>query len=358
MAIADAFGSGAKAIGDLYNTQILRARSAYANPMLAAELQKNNLENQFYAPHMESEIDYRNAAKKSLDINNQYDPEKLGLANRYQGLVNEWYPEKARAEIEAQKAMANYRNMGGLAGGVGGKMQITLENQIARQNPNFTPEQRFDAANAYLEGRDTLSDGTPLPPAGGLVRSTLDQIVKQGTTAGALNQQRYAATLEGIFNQADTVAPNAFKFAGAAGKFKGGIDALRAQRGENDPEYRDYLVFTRQVIPSMASEILRTGGANGTDTQKLLAIQSANPIEIDNNPELAMEQYKFLKELYKGIGKTVAQGTSETRAQLRSGLSNKHSSNINPDFTDENIKFTAKELGISEAEVRKKIGIG
>lgn len=256
--------------------------------------------------------------------NPQQHPGQLnqGLQNTMMGNQNDplsLLMQNINADINNKQAMAEYRRSGGFGGGAGVKELNAISRQLQAEYPYFTPEQIIDARNAVLEGRDTLSDGNTLKPISGTLRSLLDQNYKRGTDVAQRNQERFANTLETTFKEGDKVAPGAFKFAGAAGKIKGGIDALKVQKGVNDPDYKDYLTFTRQVLPAMASEILRTGGANSTDSQKAMAIQQANPINWDTNPELAMQQYEFLKSLYRKIGKTVASGPAATHQALSGG---------------------------------------
>ena len=182
-------------------------------------LQKQMLENQYYAPNIQSEINQRNALTQGQNITNQYLPDKLRLANALAGLQNQyyapniqseinqrnaltskyntmtpleaeelrlknqWYPQTTQAQIESQKAMANMRNMGGGRAGVGLQEFNAFKNQLANDNPNFTPEQLNQAASAYLEGSTELPNGEKLPPLSGYGQQIMAQILKRGTTS-------------------------------------------------------------------------------------------------------------------------------------------------------------------------------
>lgn len=176
---------------------------------------------------------------------------------------------------------------------------------------------KAQAANeAYMAGRNTLDDGTKLPAPPVAFKNSLDRQTKYGSDESQRAQWRYANTLQTTFDQLEPLEKDAFEYAGIVGKLKGGSDAFKAQFGENDPRYQHFLQFTRQGIPALATEILRTGGASSTDAQKAWAIMQTNPITWDSNPDLAMNQYKFLKQLYKSIGKTISKGTSELRSDI------------------------------------------
>ncbi len=73
------------------------------------ELTKQNLENKYYAPNIESEIANRNALTKGYNINNQYAPDRLRLANEHAGLENKYYGRNIESEMGlrgAQKSEA------------------------------------------------------------------------------------------------------------------------------------------------------------------------------------------------------------------------------------------------------------
>jgi hypothetical protein len=182
-------------------------------------LQGDMLKNKYYAPNIQSEIDQRNSLTQGQNISNQYLPDKLRLANtlaqlhnQYYGpnieseisnrnaltdkyntmtpleaeqlkLKNAYYPDVTKSNIASQKAIANYRNMGGTGMGVGQKELMGLQNQLSLEHPDWTPIQANQAASAYINGDEVLADGTPLPPISGLGRTFLNNIAKRGTTS-------------------------------------------------------------------------------------------------------------------------------------------------------------------------------
>lgn len=182
-------------------------------------LAHNMLKTKYYAPDIQSQINNRNALTEGQKIQNQYMPDKLRLANalaelhnQYYGpnieseinnrnsltnknntltpleatqleLKNKYYPQVTESNIASQKALNDYRKSGGAGMGVGQKELRGFENQLSIDHPEWSPEEINEAANAYLTGDNTLSDGSPLPPIGGKAESFLNQIAKRGTTA-------------------------------------------------------------------------------------------------------------------------------------------------------------------------------
>ncbi len=134
------------------------------------------LQNQYYAPNMESAINNRNAMTNRNTIMTPLEAERLKMQNQY-------YPQVTEANIAGQRALSNLRNAGGSGMGVGQKELKGFENQLSQDHPEWTPEEINQAANAYISGENTLEDGTQLPPIGGKASSFLNQIAKRGTTA-------------------------------------------------------------------------------------------------------------------------------------------------------------------------------
>lgn len=305
-------------------------KSKYLEPALQNELSLNSeklgqekIRNKYAEQNALQDLSKGQTAINQIQQQMQYYPQIMQgdiqnklLMNKKAELENQFYPQKAQSEINSQNALSSWRNMGGAPKGVDSERERILSSNIKMEHPDWDPMKVYQAKSAYMAGQSTFPNGEPLPVPSGAISASLDYIERGRQTTAALNQQRFASTLDSIFQNADKVVPGALRFTGAAGKIKGGVAALHAQRGDNDPDYADYLKFTREIIPSMASEILRTGGANSTDSQKASAIASANPIALDNNPKLAMEQYEFLKKIYRDIGKRISKGPSEIKASL------------------------------------------
>jgi hypothetical protein len=73
-------------------------------------------------------------------------------------------------------------------GGAGMKEQNYLQSIVQKDYPDFTPEQAYEATNVYMNGGDTLSDGTKLNPPSPTFTASLDRLTKYGTTSPIITQ--------------------------------------------------------------------------------------------------------------------------------------------------------------------------
>lgn len=322
----------------------------------ALDKRKRELENQYYGPEKESEIGQRQAVTEGQNILNQYAPNKYRLANEaaeQQNIFNkkmnpyklqkeqillENLPASEKARIESQKAMANWRNMGGSGMGVGQKDILSLQNQLLNENPNWTPQQANQAASAYISGENSFPDGTQLPPMSGIVESQVDQIIKRGTTTQALNQQKFAATTDAILEHGKKLVPVVSKYSGILGKGKGNLDAVKSGFGDNSTDYNDYVYFTRTFVPYAAGEMMRALGVNASDTQKELYQRVINPIAWDTNPKQAQENYNKMVKLFK---ETVSKTIAKSSAKIRSGLRGDNKTKNVREMSDEELRSIA-----------------
>lgn len=185
-------------------------------------LAQHMLQRKYYAPDIESQINNRNALTAGQNIQNQYAPDKLRLANtlaalhnQYYGanaqseidnrnaltnkyntltpleakeleLKNQYYPQITESNINAKKARSDFLNSGGSGGSVGLKDLRGLANQLSKDHPDWDQEKINQAANAYLTGDSNLGDGSVLPPLGGQAQSLINGIAKRKTTAALI----------------------------------------------------------------------------------------------------------------------------------------------------------------------------
>ena len=315
----------------MQQSQVNKARMPYVGAQAAANLQRTQLQNQWYAPEKQARIAQTNANTSMRNILNQYLPQQQQLSLLAQSLASKlaqanlpYAQQLDQARINLMGAQANRLNnpmLGGGRSGAGVNMQILngLKGQLSFENPDWDSAKIDQYASAYLNGSSALPDGTPLPAPSGSVKYILDSAEMKRQPAAATNQQRYASTLEQAFDNANKIAPSAFKFSGAAGQAKLKLAEAQAATGGYDPDYQNYLMFTHQTVPLLASEIMKTGGVNQSDMQKLTAMKQVNPISGVSNPDVAMQQFKYLQSLYSDIDKTISQTPSEIKASLNSG---------------------------------------
>lgn len=317
------------------------------------EAQKQSLENKYYSPNIKSEIGYRNALTQGKNIENQYEPEKLKLANIFQSLQNQYYAPNIQSEISNRNSLTNknnimtpleaeelkiknkllpqtlqsdinYKNMGGVRGGGVDQQQLNaLKNQISLENPNWDPIKVNQAASAYLSANDTLPDGTKLPSASGIVDTILSSIVKHTNTAQGENQQRFALTTDNLLKEGEKYIPSISKYSGLLGKSIGGLDSVQNSLGYNTPDYENYIFFTRHFVPAAAGEMMRAFGVNASDTQKKLYQSVINPLSWDQNPKGAMENYKRMQQMFNTVSKTIGKSPNKIRSELNKGSNGK-----------------------------------
>lgn len=83
--------------------------NALRDQMLKAKM--HQLENQYYGPNIESQINNRNALTQGQNITNQYLPDKLRLANELSNLKNQYYEPLTQSEINNTNSLIEARNI-------------------------------------------------------------------------------------------------------------------------------------------------------------------------------------------------------------------------------------------------------
>lgn len=288
-----------------------RARLPYIGPEEEEKLKQAQLGNQKSQIDLQYEQPTMEALLQSKRLGNDMQTESI-LRQR---ILNKFLPQLQQSIIDRNGRFGT--GFGGRLGGVRGQMQDKLLQNIQAEHPDWDEKKVREAANSYIDGAPALPSGEVLPKPAGLIKTTLDQLVLSSNTAGGVNQQRFAKSLDTAIQNVKPLANRAFKYAGIVGQ--AGLQAAKAaaQNGKVDPDYAAYKEFTEQALPALASELLRTGGANSTDQQKLMAITQADPITWSGNPELARQQFEYLINLYQDISKTLAESPSEIRTALK-----------------------------------------
>lgn len=320
------------------NPTIYGIRDAIAqhlqNIQTKSQIQGMNLQNQLAQKLMPTQVSQAQQSLQSSILNNQRaqallpyavpdaqaDLQGKQLGNTSQSLQNNLAKALIPSQIQGagidndlKAAQAQYYQNGGAQGGAGvdANRLNAFRSQLKTDNPSWTPDQVNDAANQYLKGKNTFSDGSSLPEMGGQASTLADVATKSTNTAQGNNQIGYASLLDTEFKKADPLMSLASKYSGASGQASLAADiASVTAGGQATPEYAAYRQLNDQVIPAIGADIIRTEGANSTDGQKAIAILQANPIGVKSNPQVTMQQWNELKDLYAAIGKSV--GTSLT----------------------------------------------
>jgi hypothetical protein len=150
-------------------------QAKYAEPMASQDLQKAKLYNQYYGPNIQSEMGFRNAQTSKLNMMTPLEAQELKLKNQF-------YPDLTKAQM-------NMYNMGGRGGiGTGGREELMFQSFVSKDNPQLgnDPAKIYEASNVLRQGGNKLSDGTPINPLSPAAQSSLDRVMKSGTTTGAL----------------------------------------------------------------------------------------------------------------------------------------------------------------------------
>lgn len=133
------------------------------------------------------------------------------LEARELALKNELYPELTKSQISNNLALSKQRELGLTGLGTGGKEEYYFQRLTGQSNPQFNPDQIFEASNAVREGKTTLPDGTPINVTPAMM-SSLDRISKAGTTGDLLSNMirgKQADAEIGVLNKyiGEAIAP-------------------------------------------------------------------------------------------------------------------------------------------------------
>lgn len=170
-------------------------QAQYAQPSAEQKLQEAILQNKGLTQQQEwnpkiwqSEIGLRGAEQGLYGQQAEKIRQMLPGEVLAQNITNKYLDPMQQAELKLKEAYSHYYNMGGPGMGVGQKEMIGFKNQILTEHPELAndPQKVNDLASAYLNGQATFSDGTPVPPPSGVIRSMTDQIFKRGTTSPLL----------------------------------------------------------------------------------------------------------------------------------------------------------------------------
>lgn len=201
------------------------------------------LQNQYYGPNMESQIGERNALTNKYNTMTPLEAEKLRIENNFR-------PQTIQSDI-------NYKNMGGGRGGVDQKALGGLQNQILMDNPGIDPIRANQIASAALSGDETLPNGEPVPKLSGIAQDYVTKIHKRNSNAALQTQAANMDVLASDLNDIDITPVKAF--AGIKGKLNYGKYAADMASGRPVPqEFRQYLAF-KDVTSNFAMDSLRKG---------------------------------------------------------------------------------------------------
>jgi hypothetical protein len=253
------------------------------------------LQNRFYTPNIQSEILSRNALTNKILQMTPLEAEELRLKNKN-------YEDLIKAQIEAQKSLSKYRELGGAGMGVPQKELMGLKHQIQIEHPDWTPDKIDQAGSAYLSGENTLPTGESLPPASGLVQTHLDLIQGRKATAAIKNQ---AAQMDVLYDELENFDIDAVKeFAGPRGKAK--LLEAKTKMAINpddptiDPKARRFIAAMQQSIINMDAMRKAFGTSVVPDYVYSTLGRLTNPADsIWNDPKQVWINYKQVVDSIK-----------------------------------------------------------
>jgi len=322
------------------------------NEKILNALSKQALENKYYGPNIESEINNRNALTEGQNIHNKYLPDEYRLANQLNQQKFEWSPrnwtsENASRNAEAKKinemlpleiekmkvenqfrpqseqARINYQNMGGGRGSVEQKDLAALNNQLQIDNPIQTNEnqqqyaQRISSlSDAYGSGSTILPDGTSLKPLSWRAQQIQNSIMNRNIPVAARNQLINMDSLVQDMNDFDIDAVASF----AGPKGKANLIKAQAQMAVDpddpsiDPKARRYLSAMKQSIINM-DQMRKSFGTS------VVPEYVYNTIGKLTNPNDSIWNDKTqVKKAYNDVLKTMSKNRDLLRSKYRGGL--------------------------------------
>jgi len=230
--------------GQNIENQFSPERLAQANKMAAQQ-------NQFYAPNIQSEIASRQAQTNRLNQMTPQEVQQMQLGNQKQATLNKFLPQSEEARIAEEKAKSSYYQMGGGRTSADQKNYSALQNQIMMDNPGMDPVAANQAASALIAGE-------PMPSnvkVSGLTNDQVTKITGKNAPAALKNQ---AANIDILLSDLKGFDIDAFKnFAGPSGK--AALMFAKARMATNpddpniDPVARRYFSGLNDVVANMDS---------------------------------------------------------------------------------------------------------
>lgn len=166
-----------------------QANAKRMESMTPLELQQMQLQNEFYPKNTQSQIDSREAQTNLLKQLTPLQVQELFLKNKF-------YPSDMQSQVDSRKALADMRALGGAGLGAGGREEMLFQQLVAKDNPQLTPEQVYEASNVLRMGGDKLANGTSIKDLSPAARSSFDRLVKYGTTNPLITQGKGAQQAE------------------------------------------------------------------------------------------------------------------------------------------------------------------
>ncbi len=213
--------------------------------------------------------------------------------------------------------------LAGMSQRLGGKLQpnegeVTVQPGVTG-TPQITNLPHPAAINPqYNAGSTVTGDPVTDQDVTDMQANMRDTLLRKQMTAQILNQRQYGSILDNLFDRGNTQINAVSRYAGALGKAKGSLQAVKSMLGNTSDAFAKYTYFTRHTVPTTVNEMRRTLGGQASDKEIALMNNLANPLFWDSNPTLAVGSWNDLENLYKGVvDPALAARISETTKKLR-----------------------------------------
>ncbi len=326
-------------------------------------LSKQELENKYYAPNIQSEIDNRNALTKGQNIHNQYLPDEYRIANELNQQKFDWNPRNWASENASRNALTNktnqmlpgeleeqriknrylpqseqaeiaYKNMGGGRGSVAQKDVAAFEMQLQNDNPKKpeeTPDQYnqriSELSDAYGQGSNMTASGIPVPKMSWRAQQLQNNVMNRNVPVAARNQLINMDTLVNDMKDFDIDAVS--DFAGPQGKVRLGEAKAKMALNPNDPSIdpmaRRYLSAMKQAVVNM-DQMRKAFGTS------VIPEYVYNTIGRLTNPNDSIWLDKTqVKKAYNDIVRTMSKNRELLRSKYRQGINSSSDDNGSSD---------------------------
>jgi hypothetical protein len=326
-------------------TEQVKTQNAYAPQIYEADIShKNALTSkipseialtQMQTRAIPSEIRARLALAALHDTERQYVPTKYDIerlktfierdrADVYQRLNS---PDRLELQDENTRSLINYRNSpGAMNRGLSPVAKIQADIQRAEEEGDTAAAEQLKA-----------------------------QAQKQ---ANDVQFRRQAVEFNNALKTYDTVDINAIsKFAGPMGAVNYWSQKKLAQVGlPASEDFQKAHKFLTVTLPYQAGDIRRAMKDSITPEMQHILTSLSNPLENSANPELAISNWNELGHLMKQQAQTYYEVIDKpVKAPVIKDEPVVKDKKVNKVYSEEDIRFTAKKHGVSEAEVRKRL---
>lgn len=337
------------------------ALNALKNALMSGQINKLNITNQLLPETLQSQNLLRQMQAQAM-------PQRLALQQGRLDLDRERFsPEQLQALLDWRKSNAATAPLRALtATGKGIMEQSNIESGLmptgqssgqseAQGVPNNALLQALYSSSGVNQADqpsiNMRQPGSNLPDTPenlsgqyGLLRQ------KQVTDVDTRRRNLFATNIE---KTADNIDPNVIAYySGPEGKARLAKDAALGV-SKASPQYKEYISIVDRKIPLLAGQIRQFYGESIQPSMREHLEQIIDP-RTWQDPEIGLQGYRDIMSLMQNEMQTyrdalrspaVYQGKSQSSAKSQSK------------YSDEDIRHTAQKYGISEEEVRKRLGV-